>query len=153
MKDMFATYDENSSRPDHTHKPYKHEIKILESLDNISIVSNGIKNELGIRVKHNTAFDLYLYLDGWVEGSTIDALLAESNVLFKVYDLKHKLVFEKTFVGAEIFNFNSKYLKVSINADEAKLLDIDSYKMNISLIFPDGDYELITENDSLLIVK
>jgi len=153
MRDMFANYDSNSSRPSHFHKPHKQDVKILESLDNISIVRTGLHDELGVQVKNNTSFDLYLYLDGWVEGSSIDALVAASTIRFKVITLRHKVVFEKIFNGSEIFNFSSNYLKIHVTQEEAELLDLDSYKMNIMLEFADGTYELFTENDGLLIVK
>ena len=73
MKDMFVNYDNDIEKkvvPPHLHfndKPH-----ILESKDNISIVRNVLGNELGIKVKHNTAFNLYLYLDGWVNVESVD---------------------------------------------------------------------------------
>ena len=98
MKDMFVNYDndiEKKVTPPHLH--FNDRPHILESEDNISIVRNVLGNELGIKVKHNTAFKLYLYLDGWVNDESIDKLVLNSQLNFQVFSLRHKLVFEKTF--------------------------------------------------------
>ena len=129
MKDMFVNYDNDIEKkvvPPHLH--FNDRPHILESEDNISIVRNALGNELGIKVKHNTAFNLYLYLDGWVNGESVDNLVTNSQLTFQVFSLRHKLVFEKTF-------------------------DIDSYKICATLTWPDGKYELYSENDGLLIFR
>lgn len=51
MKDMFVNYDNPIKSHRHFHKPIPPETKILESLDNISIVKNAMGNEIGVRVK------------------------------------------------------------------------------------------------------
>ena len=154
MKDMFVNYDNDIEKkvvPPHLHfndKPH-----ILESEDNISIVRNALGNELGIKVKHNTAFNLYLYLDGCVNGESVDNLVANSQLTFQVFSLRHKLVFEKTFNAADYYDVESNWIVVPITQEESEIFDIDSYKICATLTWSDGKYELFSENDGLLIFR
>ena len=154
MKDMFVNYDndiEKKAVPLHLHfndKPH-----ILESEDNISIVHNALGNELGIKVKHNTAFKLYLYLDGWVNDESVDTLVLNSKLTFQVFSLRHKLVFEKTFDAVDYYDVESNWIVVPITQEESEIFDIDSYKICATLTWPDGKYELYSENDGLLIFR
>ena len=154
MKDMFVNYDndiEKKVAPPHLH--FNDRPHILESEDNISIVRNALGNELGIKVKHNTAFNLYLYLDGWVNGESVDNLVANSQLTFQVFSLRHKLVFEKTFNAADYYDVESNWIVVSITQEESEIFDIDSYKICATLTWPGGKYELYSENDGLLIFR
>ena len=115
MKDMFVNYDNDIEKkvvPPHLH--FNDRSHILESEDNISIVRNALGNELGIKVKHNTAFNLYLYLDGCVNGGSVDNLVTNSQLTFKVFSLRHKLVFEKTFDAVDYYNAESNWIVVPI---------------------------------------
>lgn len=154
MKDMFVNYDNDIEKkvvPPHLH--FNDRPHILESEDNISIVRNALGNELGIKVKHNTAFNLYLYLDGWVNGESVDNLVASSQLTFQVFSLRHKLVFEKTFNAADYYDVESNWIVVTITQEESEIFDIDSYKICATLTWPDGKYELYSENDGLLIFR
>ena len=154
MKDMFVNYDndiEKKVTPPHLH--FNDRPHILESEDNISIVRNALGNELGIKVKHNTAFNLYLYLDGCVNGESIDTLVLNSQLTFQVFSLRHKLVFEKTFNAVDYYNAESNWIVVPITQEESEIFDIDSYKICATLTWPDGKYELYSENDGLLIFR
>lgn len=154
MKDMFVNYDndiEKKVTPPHLH--FNDRPHILESEDNISIVRNVLGNELGIKVKHNTAFKLYLYLDGWVNDESIDKLVLNSQLNFQVFSLRHKLVFEKTFNAADYYDVESNWIVVTITQEESEIFDIDSYKICATLTWPDGKYELYSENDGLLIFR
>ena len=154
MKDMFVNYDNDIEKkvvPPHLH--FNDRPHILESEDNISIVRNALGNELGIKVKHNTAFNLYLYLDGWVNGESVDNLVANSQLTFQVFSLRHKLVFEKTFNAADYYDVESNWIVVSITQEESEIFDIDSYKICATLTWPGGKYELYSENDGLLIFR
>ena len=154
MKDMFVNYDNDIEKkvvPPHLH--FNDRPHILESEDNISIVRNALGNELGIKVKHNTAFNLYLYLDGWVNGESVDNLVANSQLTFQVFSLRHKLVFEKTFNAADYYDVESNWIVVSITQEESEIFDIDSYKICATLTWSDGKYELYSENDGLLIFR
>lgn len=154
MKDMFVKYDNDSEEknmPPHT--LYKQSPKILESVDNISIVCDALGNEIGIKVKHNTAFNLYFYLDGWTNGVSLDTLVLNSTIVFKVYSFRHKLVLEKELSAAALYDTEFNYIEFPITAEEASALDIDSYKLNVSLVWDDGSYELYTEADGLLIIR
>ena len=154
MKDMFVNYDNDIEKkvvPPHLH--FNDRPHILESEDNISIVRNALGNELGIKVKHNTAFNLYLYLDGCVNGESIDTLVLNSQLTFQVFSLRHKLVFEKTFHAADYYDVESNWIVVPITQEESEKFDIDSYKICATLTWPDGKYELYSENDGLLIFR
>ena len=154
MKDMFVNYDNDIEKkvvPPHLH--FNDRPHILESEDNISIVRNALGNELGIKVKHNTAFNLYLYLDGCVNGESVDNLVANSQLTFQVFSLRHKLVFEKTFNAADYYDVESNWIVVPITQEESEIFDIDSYKICATLTWPDGKYELYSENDGLLIFR
>ena len=154
MKDMFVNYDndiEKKAVPPHLH--FNDRPHILESEDNISIVRNALGNELGIKVKHNTAFNLYLYLDGWVNGESVDTLVLNSQLTFQVFSLRHKLVFEKTFNAADYYDVESNWIVVPITQEESEIFDIDSYKICATLTWQDGKYELYSENDGLLIFR
>lgn len=154
MKDMFVNYDNDIEKkvvPPHLH--FNDRPHILESEDNISIVRNALGNELGIKVKHNTAFNLYLYLDGWVNGESVDNLVTNSQLTFQVFSLRHKLVFEKTFNAADYYDVESNWIVVPITQEESEIFDIDSYKICATLTWPDGKYELYSENDGLLIFR
>ena len=154
MKDMFVNYDNDIEKkvvPPHLH--FNDRPHILESEDNISIVRNVLGNELGIKVKHNTAFNLYLYLDGCVNGGSVDNLVANSKLTFQVFSLRHKLVFEKTFNAADYYDVESNWIVVPITQEESEIFDIDSYKICATLTWPDGKYELYSENDGLLIFR
>ena len=154
MKDMFVNYDNDIEKkvvPPHLH--FNDRPHILESEDNISIVRNALGNELGIKVKHNTAFNLCLYLDGWVNGESVDTLVLNSQLTFQVFSLRHKLVFEKTFNAADYYDVESNWIVVPITQEESEIFDIDSYKICATLIWPDGKYELYSENDGLLIFR
>ena len=154
MKDMFVNYDNDIEKkvvPPHLH--FNDRPHILESEDNISIVRNALGNELGIKVKHNTAFNLYLYLDGCVNGESIDTLVLNSQLTFQVFSLRHKLVFEKTFDAADYYDVESNWIVVPITQEESEKFDIDSYKICATLTWPGGKYELYSENDGLLIFR
>ena len=154
MKDMFVNYDNDIEKkvvPPHLH--FNDRPHILESEDNISIVRNALGNELGIKVKHNTAFNLYLYLDGCVNGESIDTLVLNSQLTFQVFSLRHKLVFEKTFNAADYYDVESNWIVVPITQEESEIFDIDSYRICATLTWPDGKYELYSENDRLLIFR
>ena len=154
MKDMFVNYDNDIEKkvvPPHLH--FNDRPHILESEDNISIVRNALGNELGIKVKHNTAFKLYLYLDGWVNDESVDNLVINSQLTFQVFSLRHKLVFEKTFNAVDYYNAESNWIVVPITQEESEIFDIDSYKICATLTWPDGKYELYSENDGLLIFR
>ena len=154
MKDMFVNYDNDIEKkvvPPHLH--FNDRPHILESEDNISIVRNALGNELGIKVKHNTAFNLYLYLDGCVNDESVDNLVISSQLTFQVFSLRHKLVFEKTFNAVDYYNAESNWIVVPITQEESEIFDIDSYKICATLTWPDGKYELYSENDGLLIFR
>ena len=154
MKDMFVNYDNDIEKkvvPPHLH--FNDRPHILESEDNISIVRNVLGNELGIKVKHNTAFKLYLYLDGWVNDESIDKLVLNSQLNFQVFSLRHKLVFEKTFNTVDYYDVESNWIVVPITQEESEIFDVDSYKICATLTWPDGKYELYSENDGLLIFR
>ena len=135
MKDMFVNYDNDIEKkvvPPHLH--FNDRPHILESEDNISIVRNALGNELGIKVKHNTAFNLYLYLDGCVNGESVDNLVANSQLTFQVFSLRHKLVFEKTFNAADYYDAESNCIVIPITQEDSeKYFDIDSYKICATL--------------------
>ena len=154
MKDMFVNYDNDIKKkvvPPHLH--FNDRPHILESEDNISIVRNALGNELGIKVKHNTAFNLYLYLDGCVNGESVDNLVINSQLTVQVFSLRHKLVLEKTFDAADYYDVESNWIIVPITQEESEKFDIDSYKICATLTWPGGKYELYSENDGLLIFR
>ena len=154
MKDMFVNYDNDIEKkvvPPHLH--FNDRPHILESEDNISIVRNALGNELGIKVKHNTAFNLYLYLDGRVNGESVDNLVINSQLTFQVFSLRHKLVLEKIFDAADYYDVESNWIVVPITQEESEKFDIDSYKICATLTWPGGKYELYSENDGLLIFR
>ena len=154
MKDMFVNYDNDIEKkvvPPHLH--FNDRPHILESEDNISIVRNALAKELGIKVKHNTAFNLYLYLDGWVNDESVDNLVINSQLTFQVFSLRHKLVFEKTFNAVDYYDVESNWIVVPITQKESEIFDIDSYKICATLTWPGGKYELYSENDGLLIFR
>ena len=154
MKDMFVNYDNDIEKKVVTpHLHFKDRPHILESEDNISIVRNALGNELGIKVKHNTAFNLYLYLDGCVNGASVDNLVTSSQLTFQVFSLRHKLVFEKTFDAADYYDAESNWIVVPITQEESEKFDIDSYKICATLTWSGGKYELYSENDGLLIFR
>ena len=154
MKDMFVNYDNDIEKkvvPPHLH--FNDRPHILESEDNISIVRNALGNELGIKVKHNTAFNLYLYLDGCVNGGSVDNLVINSQLTVQVFSLRHKLVFEKAFNAADYYDVESNCIVVPITQEDSERFDIDSYKICATLTWPGGKYELYSENDGLLIFR
>ena len=154
MKDMFVNYDNDIEKkvvPPHLH--FNDRPHILESEDNISIVRNALGNELGIKVKHNTAFNLYLYLDGCVNGESVDNLVINSQLTVQVFSLRHKLVLEKTFDAADYYDVESNWIVVPITQEESEKFDIDSYKICATLTWLGGKYELYSENDGLLIFR
>ena len=154
MKDMFVNYDNDIEKkvvPPHLH--FNDRPHILESKDNISIVRNILGNELGIKVKHNTAFNLCLYLDGCVNGESVDNLVISSQLTFQVFSLRHKLVFEKTFNTVDYYDVESNWIVVPVTQEESEIFDIDSYKICVTWTWQDGKYELYSENDGLLIFR
>jgi hypothetical protein len=154
MKDMFVNYDNDIDKkvvPPHFHVDKKP--KILESLNNISIIHDVLGNEIGIRVKHNTAFNLYFYLDGWVEDTSIDTLVENSQLVFQVFSFRHKLVFEKVVNAAELYDAENNCLALPITQSESEVFDLDSYTTCATLSWPGGKYELFSEKDGLLIFR
>ena len=154
MKDMFVNYDNEAKLKKRKHRPVpRNENTILESLDNIAIIQNVLGNEIGVKVRYGTAFTLYLYLDGWVENSTINDLMAESIIQFNILDLYHRPVVSKEVAAINIFNPTANYLTFEISEAEARALTIDSYRLSINLVSSFGNYELFSESDGLLIVR
>ena len=154
MKDMFVNYDNNIDKKlEPPFFPHINEQKILECQDNIAIVYNVMGDEIGVQVKQNTAFNLYLYLQGYVEDGSIDDLVLNSMLYIKVFNPRHKLVLQKQLETAELYNSEANYLVVPFTEDDAKLLEKDSYKLSINLVWSFGSYELFGENDGLLIVR
>lgn len=156
MKSMFVNYDNNIDKNLMPHcKPMADDAKILENQDSIAIVYDVLGNEIGVKVKHGAAFNLYLYLDGYVEGSSIDEFVLNcSHIQADFYTLRHKKALEIAYSNiADLYNFESNWLMIPIKQEDAELLDIDSYRMSIKLVWPEGEYELFSESDGLLIVR
>ena len=134
--------------------PYIDRPKILESVDDISIAHDKLGNEVGIKIKHNTSFDLYLYVDGWGDETTsLDDVIMSSIIEVKVFDLAHRLVFSKELYPEDVYDIESNYLVIPVSLEEASLLQIDSYKLNVTLAWDGFSYELYTESDGLLIIR
>jgi len=154
MRDMFVKYDNDvEKKPLPPFISCEDRPKILESLDNIAIVRDVFGNEIGIKVKHNTAFNIYLYLDGYVDGESLDTVVLNSQLNFQVFSFRHKLVFEKTFNAADYYDAESNWLVIPISQAESEIFDIDSYTIKATLGWPGGKYELYSENDGLLIFR
>ena len=154
MKDMFVNYDNDIDRkvlPPHLRAD--RQPKILESLNNISIVRDALGNEIGVRVKHGTAFSLYFYLDGWVDGASVDALVESSQLVFKAFSFRHKLVFEKTIAAIDFYDAENDCIELQITREEAAAFDLDTYTTSAVLYWPGGSYELFSEKDGLLIFR
>lgn len=154
MKSMFINYDNNIEKkvtPPHLNINKK--LDILDSEDTVSIAKDVFGNEIGVKVKHNIPFNLYFYLDGWIGEFSIDALVACSQLNIKVISFRHKIILEKILDTADLYDDEADCLVCPFTADEAKTLDIDTYKISATLIWDGGSYELFSENDGLLIIR
>jgi hypothetical protein len=79
--------------------------------------------------------------------------ILESSIIFEIIDHKHNVVLTKEYAAKDIYDYASSELRIDISQTEARQLDIDSYRIRLTMGFPGGSYELYSESDGLLIVR
>lgn len=154
MKDMFYKYD--NLIDDKKYLPiFKKGENNLEYNSSVTIVKDVFNKEIGVMVKHNHEFTLYFYLFdlAGMSEEQFSSLIDNSNLIFEVYSGRHKLVLQKEFNAREALDETGEAFCIKIEQQKASKLDLDTYKMRLSLVWPGGSYELYSEQNGLLIVR
>jgi hypothetical protein len=107
---------------------------------------------LGVEVKYSQGFILYFNLVELCGNNLVDILLG-SNVKFELIGTNHKTVFEKYFDTSSIFNTLNNDLVVSVSTEEALALKQETYKIKLTLLWPDSSYILFSELDGILSIR
>ena len=154
MRNMFYKYD--NLVDDEKYLPvFKQAEADLESNGSTIIVRDVFNKEIGVMVRHNHEFTLYFYLFDLtcMPDEQFFNLIENSNLIFEVYSGRHELVLQKEFSAKKALNDTNEAFCINIEHQEAARLDIDTYKMKLTLSWPDGSYELYSEQNGLLIVR
>lgn len=151
---MFHNYDAHIDKKEYPRPPLiEDNTKILESDCVLSLVTDVFGNEIGIQARYGSAFNLYFRLDGCVEGSSIREFVKNCSVNFQIIDYWHKIVLEEVFPAEDVFMEEDETICIKVNESMAQQLRKETYYMNLSLIWPDGKYELYNENNGFLSVR
>lgn len=153
MKDMFYNYDHNINKKEYPKlDSWGGETKMLEGNNNTYIITDIKGNEIGVEVKRDVGFTLYFTLDGEVEGSSISELVDNSTILFEIIDRTHEVVlsYKPDVVDYDLI---TNTMAIEISAKQASILKLESYRMRLTLNWPDGSYRLVDEDAGLLIVR
>lgn len=168
MKDLFYNYDNCINKKDCAEVTERTNMtKTLSSDSTTKIVKDVKGNELGIQVKHNNAFTLYFSMSDYSDTTNFTELLSSSTFTFQILTTLHDVVINKELAADDIFIAALNAVAISISDTEAKELDIDSYRMKLTLtcqvIDEDSEedtvtyktltYELYPEEAGLLIVR
>lgn len=153
MLDMFYNYD-NDINKKYYDLPVKYEkpAKILQNENVVKIVYNIWGDQIGVQVAYKDDFYLYFNLEGTVEDSSIEELLSQSIISFKFFDLWDKEIINKT-IDFNCFDAETGTLTVYVTKEEAAKLKRETYKMELSLNWADGDYILFSKRDGMLLVR
>lgn len=153
MLDMFYNYDNDIDKK-HYDLPvmYKKPAKTLQNENVVKIVYNIWGDQIGVQASYKDDFYLYFNLDGTVEDSSIEELLNQSIISFKLLDLWDKEIINKT-IDFSCFDAETGMLTVYITKEEAAKLKRETYKIELSLSNADGDYILFSKRDGMLLVR
>lgn len=153
MLDMFYNYDNDIDKKYYALPvTYKKPTKILQNENTVKIVYNVWGDQIGVQVSYQDDFYLYFNLDGIVEDSSIEKLLEQSTISFKLYNLWDKVVINKT-IDFSCFEAETSTLAVYVTKEEAAKLKQETYKMELSLSWVDGDYTLFSKRDGMLLIR
>lgn len=154
MSDMFYKYD--NLIDDKKYLPiFKNSHNNLEADGSTRIVRDVFNKEIGVMVKHNHEFMLYFYIFD-LAGLSKDqfaSLIENSNLVFEIYSGRHILMLQKEFNTKSVLDETGEAFCIKVEQQEATKLDIDTYKMRLILSWPNGSYELYSEQNGLLIVR
>lgn len=151
MSNMFYNYDHNIDRELNCElEPPK--IPSLPQSTTTALLYNIKGDALGIEVKHQMPFTIYFHLEE-AFGRSLDKLLANHLVEFKLFTREDKEILNKQFNGLDIFNTNTNDLTISVTQEDASLLKQESYKINLSLVGESDFYNLFSRSDGLLVVR
>lgn len=134
MKDMFYKYD-NDCKENGQHGPHfpQEETKVLESCSNSYIITDIKGNELGVEVKHNNAFTLYFSINGC--GYCVDEIFNGGKFLFEILSsTKHDVLISHEYTPGEVMNPDTGDIEIHIDTLESRQLDIDSYRMRLTIL-------------------
>lgn len=154
MKDMFYKYDNQMDEEKYPPVFKRHENN-LEYNSSATIVRDVFNREIGVKVKHNHEFILYFYIFDLTDMAKeqLANLIENSSLVFEIYSGRHILMLQKEFEAKKALDETGEAFCIKIEQQEASKLDIDTYKINLKLIWPDGSYELYSEQNGLLIVR
>lgn len=154
MKDMFYNYDNNIDKKEYPHPIFfPEQVNILDSTNNVKLISDIKGNEIGVEVKQNTDFDLYFTLETIDCDCCLDELVLNSSVIFELKNRLHTVMFSKSVQGAEVYCPEINAIKLHFNDNELANLKRESYDIHLMLIWPDGKYELFTDGSGKLILR
>jgi len=153
MKDMFHNYDNHIDKKfDESPACYEKPRKILESDTVVKMVYNVKGDQIGVQAKYKDDFYLYFCMEGSVEGSSIYDLVTNSNIIFTVLDGAHQVVFSKEIEHSN-YDCSTDTIRVYITPSEAAQLKQETYRVQLSLEWAGGGYELFAEKDAKLIIR
>ena len=154
MRDMFHNYDSHIDKKEYPRPHFpEEETHILEGDSNLYLVTDVFGNEIGIQAKYGSSVTLYFRLSGCVEGSCIGDFVSRCSINFQIVDYWHEVIFEDSYSADEVFNLEDETIEIQLNLNNIEKLKRETYHMNLSLIWPDGKYDLYTEKNGFLAIK
>lgn len=153
MKDMFFNYDNNiKSKKGYQQNQFNDANEsMLSSNPTLSVVLDAKGKRIGLAARYGVPFDLFFTVDGYVETGSIEMLLLNSNISFKLYDYWHNIVLDKTILENAYFGDNT--IKVSITQEEADKLKQETYYMEVIMYWLGGCYKLYSPDNGFLTIK
>lgn len=147
MRSMFYDYDHSVDGKEYPPVQVSEPPKLSADFSGATVIRNAKGDALGVRAKVGSPFDLYFYLDGYVENGSIEELLSNESNRFFLQTFHDK---SKEFIGeteAEPTDDNS--LKVTIYPEYLGLKE-GIYRMRLILISDDAQYTLFSEDSAIL---
>lgn len=153
MLDMFYNYDNDIDKKYYDLPvTYEKPTKILQNENTVKIVYNIWGDQIGVQAAYKDDFYLYFNLDGTVENSSIEKLLNQSVIYFKLFDWWDKEIINK-IIDFSYFDAETGTLTVYITKEEAEKLKRETYKMELGLTWDGGEYILFSTRDGLLLIR
>ena len=156
MKNMFENYDHNiNAKLVFDPNFCAPQIKPLSTYNDAEPIIDKKGREIGVSVKHDSAFKLYFYLDARRGEDAYDKLMRCNEVYFCILNTQHDVILEKYMAFADIFNQAASELVIPVCQLETQecALERGSYKMQVSLLFGTSYINVFSESDGLLVVR
>lgn len=147
MRDMFYNYEHDINKKDFPMIHFDNRHKISENYHGLDYVWNAAGDILGVKADRNSTFDVYFYLDGEVEGGTLEELIDAAEFYLEIFNAKGKVI-----ESLEAEKSANNTLKITVEANDSKLPN-GIYKLRLNMTYENQTYTLFKENDAILYIE